>query len=253
METDGQLELCVAQVRGQLARLAEERYRAFSARLLPPGTRLIGVRLPRLRHLAREIAGGDWRAYLEAAGKDTFEEVMLQGMVIGCAACNCEERLRRVRGFLPLIDNWSVCDSFCAGLKFTRAHKAEVWSFLESYFSSKREYSVRFACVMLLDYYVEEADLARDLAVLDRLSGQPYYAMMAVAWAISILYIRYPHAVSAYLLESNLDDVTYQKALQKIMESQQVGAAAKARIRALRQRRASQRGEGGTAPLCGGR
>ena len=178
---------------------------------------------------------------------------MLQGMVIGCAACSCEERLRRVRGFLPLIDNWSVCDSFCAGLKFTRAHKAEVWSFLEPYFSSKREYSVRFACVMLLDYYVEEADLARDLAVLDRLSGQPYYAMMAVAWAISILYIRYPHAVSAYLLESKLDDVTYQKALQKIMESQQVSAAAKARIRALRQRRASQRDEEGTAPLCGSR
>ena len=112
---------------------------------------------------------------------------------------------------------------------------------------------MRFACVMLLDYYVEEADLARDLAVLDRLSGQPYYAMMAVAWAISILYIRYPHAVSAYLLESNLDDVTYQKALQKIMESQQVSAAAKARIRALRQRRASQRDEEGTAPLCGSR
>ena len=104
-----------------------------------------------------------------------------------------------------------------------------------------------------LDYYVEEADLARDLAVLDRLSGQPYYAMMAVAWAISILYIRYPHAVSAYLLESKLDDVTYQKALQKIMESQQVSAAAKARIRALRQRRASQRDEEGTAPLCGSR
>ena len=73
MEIDGQLELCVAQVRRQLVRLAEERYRAFSARLLPPGTRLLGVRLPRLRYLAREIAGSDWRAYLEAAGKDTFE------------------------------------------------------------------------------------------------------------------------------------------------------------------------------------
>ena len=55
------------------------------------------------------------------------------------------------------------------------------------------------------------------------------------------------------MLESNLDDVTYQKALQKIMESQQVSAAAKARIRALRQRRASQRDEEGTAPLCGSR
>lgn len=104
-------------LREHLEALAEPGYRAFAASLLPGVDDLIGVRLPLLRRMAREIARGDWRAYLAEAGSGSFEERMLQGMVIRCARCDAEERLRYVGRFLPLIDNWSLCDSFCSRLR----------------------------------------------------------------------------------------------------------------------------------------
>ena len=105
-----------AKIREELPRLAEETYRCFSARLLPGVNNVLGVRLPVLRGLAKQAAGEDWRACV-AAEPASFEETMLQGMIIGYAATDIEQTLRLTAAFLPKIDNWSVCDSFCIGLR----------------------------------------------------------------------------------------------------------------------------------------
>ena len=76
--------ICVEiDIKAELVRLAEPEYAVFSRRLLPGTENVLGVRLPLLRRLARRIAKGDWAAYLDTAGDGSFEEVMLQGMVIG--------------------------------------------------------------------------------------------------------------------------------------------------------------------------
>lgn len=69
-------------VRERLENLADLQYRQFSSKLVP-GSDMLGVRLPELRKIAREIAAQDWRGYLKEAREDYFEEVMLQGMVLG--------------------------------------------------------------------------------------------------------------------------------------------------------------------------
>lgn len=221
-------------IREKLAGMADAKYRDFSAHLLPPGERVLGVRLPDLRKLARSIAAGEnWRAFLKAGEDETFEEVMLQGMVIGYAGCSVEERFRLIRDFVPRIRNWSVCDSFCSGLKFARTCLEEVWDFLVPYFRSDREFDVRFACVMLLCYYPDEEWLERDLAVLGKLRNEPYYAMMAAAWALSILYLRHPEKMTAYFRKDRLDPVIRQKAIRKILESTKLSAEEKEAVRAL--------------------
>ena len=221
-------------IREKLAGMAKAKYRGFSAHLLPPGERVLGVRLPDLRKLAHSIAAGEnWRAFLKAGEDETFEEVMLQGMVIGYAGCSVEERFRLIRDFVPRIRNWSVCDSFCSGLKFARTCLEEVWDFLAPYFRSDREFDVRFACVMLLCYYPDEEWLERDLAVLGKLRNEPYYAMMAAAWALSILYLRHPEKMTAYFRKDRLDPVIRQKAIRKILESTKLSAEEKEAVRAL--------------------
>ena len=107
------------ELRAWLEGRAEEAYRRFSSSLLPPeeGATMLGVRLPLLRRLAARLAGGEWEAYLAAARDDSFEEILLQGMVIGTAPAPLAVRLEYTARFVPKIRNWSVCDSFCAGLK----------------------------------------------------------------------------------------------------------------------------------------
>ena len=89
---------------------------------------------------------------------------------------------------------------------------------------------------MVLNYYTETDDLERDLAELDQLSEQPYYASMAVAWAISMLYVRHPRQMKEYLGNSRLDDATYARAIRKILESRQIQGEEREAVRALRRK-----------------
>lgn len=222
------------RIRQELESCAEPEYRKFSSHLLPEGEQLLGVRLPKLRQMAKEIAKGDFRDYLATARDEVFEETMLQGMVIGYAKCPLEERLQLITAFLPKIRNWSVCDSFVVGLKFTKKNKERVFSYLLPLFQSKKEYTVRFACVMLLNYYTDDEDLVRDLAVLESLSDQPFYAKMAVAWALSILYLHHRPEVCEFLKKTTLDDSTVNLAVRKILESRLVKGEERDTVRALK-------------------
>jgi len=221
----------------QLHENAEEGYRKFSAALIPNIDNVLGVRLPALRKIAKTIAAGDWRSYLEQADNEYFEEVMLQGMVIGYVKSDIEELLRYVADFVPKIDNWSVCDSFCIGLKFTNANKAHVWEFLQPYLQSDKEYELRFGIVMLLVYYLEEEYIRQVLPLLDRIRHEGYYVKMAVAWALSICYIHFPDMTMAFLHNNTLDDFTYNKALQKITESYRIDDPTKQIIRSMKRKK----------------
>lgn len=224
------------QIREQLINLADQNYQKFSSSLIPNCQNILGVRLPELRKIAKNIAKEDWQNYLTAASDEFFEEVMLQGMIIGYVKTDIEERLSYVASFVPKIDNWSVCDSFCTGLKFTKENQERVWAFLQPYFSSNKEYDVRFGVVMLLNYYIDHRYIENVLNIINAIKHEGYYVKMAVAWAISIFYVKDPLVTMNYLRNNSLDDFTYHKALQKITESNRVEKEAKNLIRQMKRK-----------------
>ncbi|PEA55629.1 DNA alkylation repair protein [Bacillus pseudomycoides] len=221
-------------IRKQIFELIDTDYQKFSAALIPTINNILGVRLPELRKIAKKIVKGDWRTYLETAEDEYFEEIMLQGMVIGYVKTDIEELLFYVASFVPKIDNWSVCDSFCTGLKSTKENKELIWEFLQPYLSSKKEYEIRFGVVMLLDFYIESEYIERVLNLLDRVKHEGFYAKMAVAWAVSICYVKLPDSTMEYLRNNTLDKFTYNKALQKITESNRVDKETKSLIRSMK-------------------
>ena len=245
------------QIRSTLHALADPGYAAFQGALLrkPGETELtgsaahyLGVRLPALRKLAKQLAREDWQTALEAlrtanrSGKSSslYEELMLEGMLIGLAdsvGIARRQQLDLIADFVPLIDNWGICDSFCAGLKLFEKEKESGWAFLQPFLQSRREYEIRFGLVMLLDYFVEQEYLPRIWAVMDALDHPGYYVQMAAAWAVSICYVRFPEETCAYLQNSRLDIFTFNKALQKITESRCVSAQEKERIRLMRKKK----------------
>ena len=214
--------------------LAEEGHKEFSSRLLPNVDNILGVRLPHIRKIAKKIAEDNWRQYIDNAKGDYFEEIMLQGIVIGYVDCGLDERLLLIKDFVPKINNWSLCDSFCSGLKFTLKNKEKVWEFLQPYFNSRNEYEIRFAVVMLLNYYLDTIYIDRVLNILDHIDHEGYYVIMAVAWAVSFSYIKLPDITFDYLKENNLDKFTYNKAIQKIRESHQIDKETKALISSMK-------------------
>lgn len=220
------------EIRLWIQEQAEPAFQAFSAALVPGADNMAGVRLPVLKAKARELAKQpDWRDFAEASEDMWFEETMLRGMLIGCASMELEERLKRVAAFVPQIRNWSVCDSFCAAQKWTARHRVAVWAFLQPYIQSKQEFPARFAVVMLLDHFLVDDYIDRVLTAMDGIKPAGYYTQMAVAWAVSIAYVKYPAKTERYLQSCRLDDFTYNKALQKAIESRRVREEDKQRLR----------------------
>lgn len=219
----------------RLIQLAEPDYQSFTQKLLPGVENILGVRLPVLRKISKEILKENLKdsidVYFQEASNETFEEIMIQGMIIGYMKQDLDEILKRIREFLPKINNWSVCDSFCNGLKITETYKEEMWKFIQDYLQDSHEFSVRFAVVMILRFYVTEEYVCSSLDLLDKVQHKGYYVKMAVAWAVSVCFVKFPEITKEYLEENNLDDFTYNKALQKITESLKVDKDTKSIIR----------------------
>lgn len=223
-------------IKQRLQALAEPDYRVFQAGLLPGVDNLLGVRLPSLRRLARELAREEGAACLSRLTEDSFEETMLQGMVIGCLPDRPETVLPLAASFVPKITNWSLCDSFCSGFKLAARCPGIVWDFVLPYLSSEEEFAARFGVVMLLFYYVDNDHIDRVLELLGTVEQPGYYARMAVAWALSVCYVRFPEKTLAWLEECRLDDFTYNKALQKAVESRCVTPAQRVLLRSKKRK-----------------
>ena len=222
------------KIRKILLENSDEKYRKFSSSLIPNTDNLLGIRIPFLRKFAKDIAKTCAEEFLREKNCEYFEETMLQGMVIGLVKTDIAQRFELIKDFLPKIKNWSVCDCFCCGLKFTKDNRKEVLEFLKPYIKSENEYEVRFAAVMLLDYFVNEEYIDTTLALLNEFTHEAYYAKMAVAWAISICYINYPDKTFEFLKRTKISPWVFNKSIQKITESIKIGKNLKDKVRALR-------------------
>lgn len=213
----------IKEIRQILLAESEEKYRKFSSTLIPNIDNVLGVRLPKLRKFAKEIyAKNDWQNFISCTKCQFMEEIMLQGMVIGLIKDNPQKILEYIKNFVPYINNWAVCDTFCNSLKFTQKNKDLVWNFIQPYFYSKNEYELRFAFVMIIEYFINEEYLEKIFVLSDKFSDTRYYAKMAVAWALSICFINFPDRTIEYLKVSKLDNWTFNKTIQKIRESMKV-------------------------------
>ena len=147
-------------IREHIFLLKDEKYKEFHGSLVPGEETIIGVRVPVLRQYAKELSK-DWEGSIcdlvKTIGNDYYEEIMLQGMIIGLVKRPGLSWLKQqIDQYVPKISNWAICDVFCAGLKATRNHMAEMYDYLQKFLESDDEYAVRFSVVMLLDYYVNE-------------------------------------------------------------------------------------------------
>lgn len=228
------------KINKELLKLKDDKYKEFSINLLPGVSKksVIGIRIPLLRKIAAEtIKEPWWENFLQEDENLLFEEKMIQGMIIGLVKTEPEKKLTLIEMFLPRIDNWSICDSFCSGLKFAGEEKNQekVWKFIEPLFSDKKEYKVRFASVMALNYYLKPEYLEEVLFHYDAVSHEGYYAKMAVAWGISVAYVKDPETTREFLKNNSLDKFTQNKSIQKIRESFRVEKADKELLKDFKQ------------------
>ena len=210
------------RVLAEFASLSDEKYKKFNESLIPGTTTAYGVRVPELRRMARSIIKNDAEGFLVTSRPGSYEEVMLRGMVIAGMKLPMERRLERIADFLPLIDNWAVCDTFCGSLKPKPQEKPLLWDWIQPLFQDPREFYARFALVLFLGSFVEEVYVDTGLRHIERLTQEQYYVRMAAAWAVSVCYVKFPEKTLALLRRQVLPPFTQNKSIQKIRESYRV-------------------------------
>lgn len=222
-------------IKEDLFKLQDKKYQEFHSKLCPGTDNIIGIRIPVLREYAKKLLKeNDFKTLINYIDDEYYEEIMLQGMLIGLAKSNFNEIKPYIENFIPKIDNWAICDTFCAGLKITKKNQEEMWNLINKYVISDKEFCIRFAVVMILDYYIDEKYLEEDFKIFNNVKSNKYYVQMAVAWAISICFVKYFDKTIKYMKTANLDDFTYNKAIQKAIESYRITKEEKEILRKMK-------------------
>ncbi len=219
------------EICSKLMRLADISYKSFHAGICPGTENILGVRIPALRAYAKELYAKYGIGALDKIQDDYNEEIMLQGMIIGL-----EKVFRRdlIESFLPKINNWGVCDVFCSSLKIAKKHKKEMLDLIQNALKSQQAFKQRFGIVMLLSYYTDDTHLPFLFKTFDEIHTEEYYVKMAVAWAVSVCLCKYFEQTVIYLQHCKLDTFTFNKALQKGIESYRVSQEQKQLLRRMK-------------------
>ena len=247
--------------------LTDARYREGHLRVVNalPERRVMGLHSPEIKQVAKQLSreGGEVvmpdrprqncangaeviRAF-EAVPSESlcYEETVIWGYLINLEKCSLDERLAMLTRYVPVLDNWAVCDSYCAHAKWMmRADKVVLWAFLELWFDSEREFEVRFAVVVAMCYFLNDEWLDK---VFERINGldfgrikskyktvkgkpklaqqgtvqgtEPYYVRMGVAWLLATTLAKFPDETRAFVRSSNLPDDIVKLYIRKARES----------------------------------
>lgn len=221
-------------LREKLLAMRDEGYAAFQRRLLPTVApdRIIGVRTPALRNLAKEMRGTQAaERFLQALPHASFEENQLHAFLLNDIR-DFDAALMQVEAFLPYIDNWATCDQL-RPRAFAR-EKDKLLLAIDRFMADERPYVIRFGIEMLMCHFMDEDFEERFLKRVAAIRSEEYYVNMMIAWYFATALTRQYDAALPYMEERRLDTWTHNKAIQKAIESLQISAERKAYLRTLK-------------------
>lgn len=211
--------------------VSDARYREFNRKVANTDGHLYGVKVPRLREVAKAICKGDRAGFLRTVKNDSLEELLVQGFVIGFST---KDDFTAAECFLPKIANWAVCDLFCSSLKSVAKRQEAFLPVLDRGFASGEDWKIRFCFVMFLSYYMQPQWTDMIVQRCREYDRESYYVSMAVAWCVSVLFVKFPEAARPLLLPGALLEKTRRRAISKIVDSFRVSSTDKQWVKSLR-------------------
>ncbi len=221
-------------IKSRLKKLQDIKYREFNIKLIPgiDNMKMLGVRVPELRKIAREIKKSDYCGdFLKELPHEYFEENGLHGIIIS-QINDFNECIAELNRFLPYIDNWATCDIISP--KALAKNKPELIKHILSWTGSKHTYTVRFGIGMLMSFFLDEDFEKEQLIMVAEIKSDEYYVKMMQAWYFATaLSKQYGEAVK--LIENNLlSNEVKKKTIQKAVESYRISAKKKDYLKKFR-------------------
>ena len=221
-------------IQDKLFSMQDKTYQEFSRKLIPniAPEKIIGVRTPALRQLAKEIlAAGEETVFLSDLPHKYHEENQLHAFILS-AIKDYELCMTYLEKFLPYVDNWATCDQMSP--KVFKKHRPELLLQIRKWLNAKDTYTVRYAIGMLMVHFLDEDFDRSYLEMVAQIRSEEYYINMMIAWYFATALAKQYEAALPYIEERRLAPWTHNKAIQKAIESRRISVEQKAYLRTLK-------------------
>lgn len=198
----------------------DEAYREFHGGLTKTSYSRIGVRVPVLRKIAKEIVKSDeWEEFLSVRPIVFYEHAMLAGIISATVKEPYEEKIKRLKAFSEDIDDWAVCDITCSSLK---CKDGRLLADMCGFAVSEDIWLARMGIVVLLGNfaYGEYLDVLRE--TVNGVVAKDYYIDMALGWLICTLESHSKGAGIELMKTAKISQTVKKMATSKMRDSYRV-------------------------------
>lgn len=224
----------LTNIQKRLFELQDKEYALFQGKLIPTidVNRIIGVRLPLVRNLAKELAGTEeCEEFMKVLPHYYYDENMLHGSLISNIK-DYDKTIEAVDRFLPYVDNWAVCDTMSP--KVFKKHREELIKKVKEWSASDELYTCRFGIGMLMAHYLDNNFKPEYLDIPASIHSDEYYINMMIAWYFATALAKQWETSVVYLEEGRLDTWVHNKTIQKARESLRVSDDRKEYLKGLK-------------------
>ncbi len=213
----------------------ESQYLMFNARVVAtadPAT-MLGVRVPRLRRLAKEILRSpDRAAFLEELPHAYYEEYLLHAFVLN-EEKDAERTIAELSRLLPFVDNWAVSDALMPK-SFRKLPPERLGELSRKWMHAAHEYTKRFGISLLMHYLLPEHFRPEHLMWAKEADDGRYYVEMMVGWYVAEALVTQEETVLLFIEAKVLPEKTERIAIQKALDSRRIAPTMKEHLRELR-------------------
>ena len=221
-------------IRTELFKLKDEEYKKFHAKLMPTVDcdRIIGVRVPKLRKLAKEFSKDtEAQVFMEKLPHYFYEENNVHALLIA-EIDDFDCALRETERFLPYIDNWATCDML--SLKVFKKNAERLLPYIDKWLGSNHIYTVRFGIKALMDMFLDKNFDVRYAEKICEIKSDEYYVNMMIAWYFATALAKQTDAILPYIEEKRLAPWVHNKTIQKAIESYRIDQKMKEHLKTLK-------------------
>lgn len=224
----------MTEIQRKLFSVQDEKYKDFNSKLIPDVEKdvQIGVRIPHIRSLAKEIRNTDEaEKFSNTLPHKYFEENNLHGYLLE-EIKDFDKAIEMTEKFLPYIDNWATCDTISPGV--FRKNIPALYEKIKVWLKDTHTYTIRFGVNMLMKFFLDENFTDEVLLIVSEIKSKEYYVNMVRAWFFATAVAKQRDKALLYLTEKKLDKWTHNKTIQKCTESYRISDEDKALLKEMK-------------------
>ena len=115
-----------------------------------------------------------------------------------------------------------------------KKHREAFLPKITEYICSENPWYIRIALVLLLTYYLDDKYLKTALNLADSVKCEHYYVSMAQAWLVATAFSKNESVTFEFFCDCKLDNITYNRAIQKAKDSYRVSKSLKKQLSQMR-------------------